>query len=187
MKYFTPELCVRGNSNDPDEVDRAEVEWEDALKRYEKHYKKIEKRLPPELRKFDSEQCLHDAYFDGPVIERPFALPWSPKYVMIAARQINTLVPEFVNTVAVLFYTITEDPVIETPVDSAVFNKAKPIWLYEEVDAIEPGLFLHEILVSDGRVIKIRFTDFHYSIVPLKQEASAAQKPQKPARRAASA
>ena len=85
-----------------------------------------------------------------------------------------------------LFYSVADDPVIETPVSSEVFHPAQPIWLYEEVDVVESGLFSHEILVSDGRIIKIRFTDFHYSIVPLKQEAAAANR-QKPARRKASA
>jgi hypothetical protein len=118
---------------------------------------------------------------------QPFALPWSPRYAVISAKQINTLVPEFLNTVAILFYEVTEDPVIARPVDAPVFRSAQPIWLYEEEDVIKPGLFEQQILVSDGRVIKIRFRDFHYSIVPLKQWKAAAAKPRKQARRAASA
>ncbi len=187
MKYFTPELYVRFGSLDDDTADAANDEWEEAIKRYEKHYKKIEELLPRDLQKFHKEQCLHDADFEGPVMIQPFSLPGSPRFAMIAAKQINTLIPEFLNTTAVLFYEVTEDPVIERPVEAPVFRSTQPIWQYEEVDLIEPGLFSHEILVSDGRVIKIRFRDFHYSIVPLKQEAAAGQKPKKAPRRSVSA
>ena len=183
MKYFTPELFVRGNSPDPGEVDRVEEEWEEAIKRYDRHYKKIERHFPAEFQRFNKEQCLHDANFDGPVMVQPFALPWSPRYAMIACRQINTLVPEFLNTIAILSYEVTEEPVIAKPIDAPVFLGAQPIWLYEEEDVIKPGLYEQEILVSDGRVIKIRFRDFHYSIVPLKENASAKVQPRKPARR----
>ncbi len=187
MKYFTPELYVRFNSHDDDVADAADDEWEKQIKMYRKHYKRLERQLPEELRRFHNEQCLHDADVEGPLIVQPFSLPWSPRYAVIAARQINTLIPEFLNTVAVLFYEVTDEPVIEKSVSAPVFRSVQPIWLYEEEDVIKPGLFEQEILISDGRVIKIRFRDFHYSIVPLKQEAAAAEKPRKPARRAASA
>jgi hypothetical protein len=37
---------------------------------------------------------------------------------VIIARQVNTLIPEFKNTLAILQYTITEQPAIEMPVAS---------------------------------------------------------------------
>jgi hypothetical protein len=185
MMYFTPERYVRGNSENDDEVDRVEKEWEAALKEYGRHYKKIERHLPAALRLFNSEQCLHDAEIDGPVVQQPFALPWSPKYVLIAARQLNTLIPEFLNTVAVLHYTVAGEPIITRPVRSPVFHAGQPIWLYEEVDLIEPGLFQHEILVSDGRVISIRFRDFHYDIVPLPGYEKAAKSRRRTKKRSA--
>jgi hypothetical protein len=186
MKYFTPRLHVQNNSPDKGVAARAAAKWRDANKRYIRHYKKIARHLPPDLRNLGDEQLLHDADFDGPRMIRPFPLPWGPQFVTIAARQIHTLVAEFRNTVAVLFYEVTEEPIFETPVIHWIYHPARPQWLYDEVDLIKPKLFSHEILVSDGRVIKIRFHDFHYSIVPLKEEKAAA-KPRKPARRAASA
>jgi hypothetical protein len=68
MKYFTPQLCARGNSDDPEVIDRVEDAWEDAIKRYDRHYKKIERQFPEAFRRFNKEQCLHDADFDGPVM-----------------------------------------------------------------------------------------------------------------------
>ena len=187
MQYFTPKLHVQSNSRDKRVADRAAAKWKEANQRYIRHYKKIARQLPPDLSKFADEQFLHDADFDGPNMIRPFALPWSPQFVTIAVRQIHTLAAEFKNTCAVLFYEVAEPPVIETPIVHWVFHPAGPQWLWDEVDLIKPDLFSHEILVSDDRVIKIRFRDFHYNIVPLKQEKSAAAKPKKPARRKASA
>jgi hypothetical protein len=48
-----------------------------------------------------------------------------------------------------------------------VFRPGQPIWLYDEVDLVEPGLFTHEILLSDGRVVKLQFREFRYHFAPL--------------------
>jgi hypothetical protein len=182
MKFFTPDLYVRFNSRDEDAALEAHEEWERRIKRYQRRYKKIEPQLPPMLRKFHDEQCLHDADVFAPALLSGNA-PWKPPEVVIVAQQINTLFPEFVNTLAILQYTITTDPVIEVPVQSEVFNRVQPIWLYEEVDVVEPGIFSHEILISDGRVIKLLFRDFNYHIARLCLPA-AAQAPTEPKRMA---
>jgi hypothetical protein len=173
MKFFTPELYVQGNSNDDDVVDWVEAEWERRIKRYKRHYKKIEAQLPPMLRRFNDEQCLHDADVFAPAV-LPRNAPWNGQEVVIVAQQTNTLVPEYINTLAILQYTITAAPVIETPLESPVFKTGRPHWLYEEVDVVEPGVFSHEILTSDGRVIKLLFSDFTYHIAPLCLPAPAA-------------
>ena len=85
----------------------------------------------------------------------------------IIAAQENTLIPEFLNTLAILQYTVTAPPVIERPVESEVFSYVQPIWLYDEIDLIEPGVFSHSILVSNGLVVTIHFREFHYHIAPL--------------------
>jgi hypothetical protein len=174
MKYFTPELFVRGNSDEPDEVDRVEAEWERATKRYRRHYKKIETSLPLALRKFHDEQCLHDAEVVGPAQMSLYSLPFNRKDVVIVAQQTNTLVPEFVNTLAILQYAITADPVVERPVDSPVFKATRREWLYDEIDVVKPGVFQHEIFLSDGHVLRIRFCEFRYLIAPLLPLANGA-------------
>jgi hypothetical protein len=177
MKFFTPELFVQGNSSDDDVIDYVEAEWERRTKRYKRHYKKIETQLPLILRKFHEEQSLHDADVFAPAF-LPRNAPWNGREVVIVAQQINTLFAEYINTLAFLEYTITADPVITVPVDSPIFKKRHPIWLYDEVDLIEPGIFAHEILISDGRVVKIVFSDFNYHIAPLCPETPAAAQAQ---------
>jgi hypothetical protein len=177
MKFSTPELYVRGNSDDPDEVDRVEAEWERASQRYRRRLKKIEPSLPPQLRQFLAEQCLHDADVFGPARLPVYSMPANPGDVIIVAQQINTLIPEFINTLAILQYAAVADLVVGVPYPSPVFSKAYPYWLYDEVDLIEPGLFSHEILFSDGRVVKLVFKEFRYHIAPLILPAQVAPVP----------
>src|SRR5438270_1917164 len=158
MKFFTPELYAQGNAPDDDLVDQAEEEWERRLKRYRRHYKKIEEQLPPMLRRFHDEQSLHDANVFTPAVLAG-SVPWKPPEVVIVAQQVNTLIPEFLNTLAILHYSITADPIVTVPLQAEAFHGSNPIWLYDEVDVVEPGVFSHEILVSDGRVIKLLFRD----------------------------
>jgi len=186
MKFFTPELYVRFGSSDDDVALPAHEEWEQVIKRYRRHYKKIETQLPLALRKFHDEQCLHDADLFAPAI-LPANAPWNGPEVVIVAQQVNTLFPEFINTLAILQYTITTDAVVEVPLQAEIFRKVQPIWLYDEVDVVEPGVFSHEILVSDGRVIKLRFRDFNYHIAPLCLPTAAAEAPTPSKKRMASA
>jgi hypothetical protein len=73
--------------------------------------------------------------------------------LVIVAQHVNTLLPEFVNTLAILTYSVTAEPAVETAARSDAFHTVQPIWLYDEVDIVEPGVFTHEILISDGRVV----------------------------------
>jgi hypothetical protein len=132
------------------------------------------------LRKFHAEQCLHDADILAPAL-LPRSAPWKEPEVVIVAQQINTLLPEFVNTLAILEYTITADPIVEVPFQADVFKNVRPIWLYEEVDLVGPGIFCHEILISDGRVIRLQFRDFNYHIARLCLPGQAGTQPTKPA------
>jgi hypothetical protein len=87
--------------------------------------------------------------------------------VVIVAQNIDTLYAEHLNTLMFLQYAVTVEPMIEGPVESPPFHAAQPIWLYDEIDLVEPGVFSHEILISDGRVVKLRFRDFQYYIASL--------------------
>ena len=171
MKYFTPELYVRINAASDDEAEAAHDEWERAGQRYRRRYKKIESQLPEALRKFHDEQCLHDADWCGLAQLPPYTFPLNSPGVTIVARQVNTLVPEFLNTLAILQYTVTAPPVIEKPVESDVFSDVQPKWMYDEIDLIEPGVFSHSILVSNGLVVTIQFREFRYHIAPLLDAA----------------
>ncbi|HBI41687.1 MAG TPA: hypothetical protein DDY78_02385 [Planctomycetales bacterium] len=167
MKLFTLDLYAQINSGDEDVALAAHDEWERRNKRSRRHYKKIEAQLPEALRKFCAEQCLHDADWNGIARLPGCTFPCNSQEIMIIACQENTLIPEFLNTFAILQYTITSAPVFERPVQAKVFSEVQPTWLYDEIDVVCPGVFSHSILISSGLVVTIHFRDFRYFIAPL--------------------
>jgi hypothetical protein len=167
MKYFTPELLVRFASEDDEVADRANDEWERAIKRYRRHYKKIEPHLPEPLRKFHADHCLHDADVFGPAKLSASSLPWNVPDVVIVAQNENTVRPEDPHALLFLRYVVTEEPVVEIPLRAAYFHEAQPIWLYDEIDLVKPGVYSHEILLSNGRVVRLKFREFQLHVAPL--------------------
>jgi hypothetical protein len=166
MRFFRPELYVQGNSPDDDLVDEAEEALERASADYNRRWAEIKAQMPTSVVQFHDEQNLHDADVFAPA---QFAGPGSPLGgdVLIVAQQINTLYAEFIDTLALLSYATTEAPQVEIPIRSPVFNPVQPIWLYDEFDVVSPGVFTHSILISDGRVVTIRFGDFRYHLANL--------------------
>ncbi len=163
MKYFTPELYVRFNSRDPDEADRADKEWDAAQDRYEKHLKRIRRRLPEKVRVLSNKLCLHDAEYQG-FANSPLApLPWQLAIVRVQQA----------DKVYFLLYVLTEDPEIKRPVVSKVFSKEQPRWLYDEVDLEESGDFCHEILISNGLVLRLVFQQFDFFEIAMKEQSKA--------------
>ncbi len=167
MKYFLPELYVQLNSPDEAAADAAEEAIDRASQRYNRRWEEIKPLLPATVVRFYQELNLHDADVLTPARLTAATPLGNPGDVVLVAQQVNTLYAEYVNTLAFLHYVVSEVPHVEVPVRSNVFNRAQPIWMYDEFDVIDPGLFVHSILLSDGRVITIRFRDFCCHLAPL--------------------
>jgi len=160
MRFFTPELYARFNSAKRDEADKADEQWESAIRGYRKHLDRIRERLAPEVREL-ADLCLHDAELLSPdqslqplVSVRlesvgPEAL-WRAISVMPLKQD-----RELMTLVYVLFDRIRHRP----PPRGWRFSKLRPHWLYDEIDldALQAGHFLHRVLLSDGRTLEIPF------------------------------
>jgi hypothetical protein len=159
MRFFTPELYARFNSADEDEADDANEAWEAALARYRNHLDGIRDRMPSQVRKL-AELDLHDAEFlgcdqeVGPLVPAPseaFPQPVWSAVAILSVKQDDTIV----SLIYLLWDRVREYPAAaDWP-----FSKARTHWLYDEVDlAPDPrGMFLHRVLLSDGRVLEIPF------------------------------
>src|SRR5262249_45768621 len=152
MKYFTPELYNRGNSDNDDEVDGVEYEWDRRIERYHRRWRKIKAAFPEGVRRFEKDHiCLHDAE------------------VFSIGRDGNTLVmllktePPACEPV-VLTFTLTEEPVITTGTITKSHEGRPIFWLYEEWDIDRQKRMTFEVLLSNGWVVKLYFRDFHYLI-----------------------
>jgi hypothetical protein len=167
MKYFLPQLYAQLQSSDPDLADAAERALEDASDAYNRRWEEIKSQLPPQVVRFSEEQNLHDADVFAPARVGAPIPGWGRGDVVIVAQQVSTLYAETVNTLAFMRYVPAGEPAVEIPLHSPAFSRTQPDWQYDEFDVVEPGVFSHRILLSDGRVITILFREFDYYLAPL--------------------
>jgi hypothetical protein len=161
MKYFTPERYLRlGNLQDEASFLAAHRDWERALARYRQHLGKIQDHVPAGLRRLIESVYLHDArvldIWQGTV-----------------SRFTITLQPESDPArLVVLSYSLVAPPSVKRAVLPAEACSEPPAWLYDELDLVKPagnggrgnpkglaGAFVHEILLSNGWEIHLRFRD----------------------------
>jgi hypothetical protein len=172
MKFFTPDLYERFNSPDSDVADLADAEWEDALQEYRLHLERIDKKLPPNAKRLAKEACLHDAELlalemtspltkkDGPSLLGlmvPSSLDTKKPMAFIVVKQDGQLI--------LLVYLLSREAIFSRPVESNVFSKSKPRWLYDEIDWNGESC-THEILLSTGAVLKLHFLDCNVLPMP---------------------
>lgn len=158
MKFFTPELLGRFNSTDDAVADRADDEWEAAVKAYHQHLDHLCDRMPDAVRKL-SRLCLHDAEV---LEEREHPNPLFPcgllydTITLILKQGDETLQFSYELGGSVRSYPSGEEEGFSTA-------GARRIWLYDELDISpepsngHPTNFLHRVLFSDGTILEIPF------------------------------
>lgn len=158
LKFFKPSLYLRYNSEDDAIADRADAEWERAIRAYKKQLSTISDQMNERVRFVAESLSLHDAQLFSFQPEIPVQ-PWfQPPYCRGAA----TISLRSEGTIIHLFYVLWDQVGESTPPKGWPFSPLGVHWLYDEVDRAEapwPSLFWHRILLSDGRVLSIPFTD----------------------------
>ncbi len=147
MKYFTPELFVKLQAGEDGAMEAADLAWENASDRYSRRLRKIKAALPPPIRDFIEGYYLHDAEVlriarldDSFILE---IRPESPPQELLF-----------------LIYSLVQPPTIEHDVLPGEYCSQAVRWLYDELDVIRGGQgFSHEILLSNGWQVRIRFRD----------------------------
>ena len=156
MKYFTPKRYVAFNSRDRVVANRANDEWEQALTDYRQHLKKINGRLIKSVKAFVKSRSLHDADYRG----------WGKKSLPGGLAELGILAVKMRRQRFVIFYQLVGEPSERHPVTAKVFETTRPQWLYDEFDVTDAGDMTHEILFSNGTVLKFCFS--HFSIFELR-------------------
>jgi hypothetical protein len=159
MKFFKPSLYVRYNSDDDAIADRADREWERAIRAYEEHLETFADQMNEGVKHVAEILCLHDAEIlsfqaDIPIHPLFQSSPFSPGAAAIWLKSGGNLVN--------LFYLLWEEVHESASSQRWPFSKLHVHWLYDEIDRAEapwPSVFWHRILLSDGRVISIPFSD----------------------------
>jgi hypothetical protein len=148
MKYFTPELYLRGQSADDAVVRAVEEAWEEASERYERHLRVIEPEMPEHVREFGN-LLLHDA--DVYSIARR-----DSQLIMVLRKDAPPC------DVVVLTYHLTEEPHLSKGLFPKEYSSVGMQFLYDEMDLIKEGgrtVYAQSILFSNGWEMALRFSD----------------------------
>lgn len=155
MRFFTPDLVVRFNSDDDGAADAADAEWEAAVKRYRDYLRLLRPRMPSAVQKLINLN-LHDADLLAveQAIEPVSPFPDEPSWAAVAILSVNVR-----GTVHSLLYALW-DRLREHPAPADwPFSHERCHWLYDEIDAAgDRRAFWHRILLSDGRILEVPFT-----------------------------
>lgn len=139
MRFFTPDLYLRFNSNDDEIADQANDEWEKAIDSYQRYLKKL--NLPESVKKL-TEINLHDAElsdFQEVDIHQTVMSLKNNQYVYCLIYQTTNLVRK------------------DNFPQNWLFSDQRKHFLYDELD-LQDSAFLHRILWSDGEILEIPFT-----------------------------
>lgn len=165
MRFFTPGLHMRYNSDDDAVADRADAEWERAIRAYQEHLQTLSDHMNERVKSVAQALCLHDAEildFKAALPLHPFLQPpFSPGAATISLRNDGKIIN--------LFYLLWEEVGEAAAPKAWPFSQQRVHWLYDEIDRVEPSspvLFWHRILLSDGRVVSIPFTDLIVNAFP---------------------
>jgi hypothetical protein len=158
MKYFTPDLYLAFNSDDPKVADRADKKWEQAIAKYREHLTAIAEKLPLEARRFAEQVDLHDAEILNMVNFPSWLLrkPGTDSIVSILLEKLDAFVQ--------LTYWLASPLTATPPRNDACFSPERRHWLYDEMDLDSP--FVHQILFSDGSMLELPFLWFIASEIP---------------------
>lgn len=152
MKYFTPDLLNRLRSENEDVSAEAHDEWDRAIERYNRRWRRIKDALPDRVRRFEEDPiCLHDA--DVLSMGRT-----GKTFVMLLETEPPGCKP------VVLTFALRGEPVIETGTLVGSRTSGTFHWLYEEWDLDRGKQPLFEVLFSNGWLVKLPFREFHYLI-----------------------
>ncbi len=148
MKYFTPDLLVRADSEDDKIAEAAHQAWEKATQRYLAFLRTIRTKLPAGARRLARKVCLHDARVKMVATkEDPLTLSLFLQFSSPSTEGVQ------------LFYDLAARPKRITHPQLA--SSRTPLeWLYDEFGVVKkekPRTFTHSILFTGGHEMRLTF------------------------------
>ncbi len=169
MKFFTAEIVNRWNSElVPDEQwEQEDQEWRENLEAYGKHIKRISDRLPDSVLKF-VDLVLHDE----DVVAMPRAVDFDGRVVGYKHGDDYSVVTHNPSDrmLHVMTYVIEKPPTIRIHEGSGFTASDLAVWLYDELDIDEAGLFTHSVLFSNGIELTVMFSAMHWQECQIQKE-----------------
>ena len=168
MKFFTPKLFLQFNSADDEVADRADADWEAAIREYRSHLEGLRDQMPAQVQSLAA-LVLHDAELLA--LEQPF-VPLTPfpagLFPLWSGFAILSVKHE--EGIVSLIYLLWDRLRSHQAEEPWPFSSLRPHWLYDEIDVTpdQPGMFLHRVLLSDGTVMEIPFVSALIHSIPLQ-------------------
>ncbi len=151
MKFFTPELLVKlQDRSGKGSFLSAHDEWERAVKHYNKQLGKVHDKLPADFQHLIDTVSLHDA--------QVLDMWWGGRSQFTITLHAQSAPSRLV----VLTYSLLEKPGVAKDILPAAVWSEPTAWLYDELDfggakTRGPATFVHHILLSDGREVRLHF------------------------------
>lgn len=148
MRFFTPELYHRFNSENEAVADKADEMWDRNVQTYALHLKKLVNAAPALKRLAELE--LHDAEVLSFEQFPSEALEFEGTAVLSVS---------FTDQVYTLIYQVAAKATVSRAQRNWPFSEKRTHWLYDEIDARPERRreFIHRVLLSDSRVLVITF------------------------------
>jgi len=150
MKYFTPDLIARGQSDDSRILNEVETLWDERCQRYNAYLASIRDELCPGLRHVEDNYYLHDAEVRGMGCRDG---------MFVVLLQLYT--PP--HALLTFTYELVEPPQIDPQVlpEEARSQGELVEWQYDEIEKVsgEPPTWRHSILLSNGWEVAVHFRD----------------------------
>lgn len=145
MKFFTPQLYQQFNSENDEVADRANDQWEEALRNYKMHLGELRDRLPSQVIKL-SELDLHDAEIlaQSEELQSSFLYPELPFHSPIPLPFWSAVAVLAVNKNGEglsLIYCLWDQVREQAAPEDWPFSKLRTHWLQEELDWMQERPF----------------------------------------------
>jgi hypothetical protein len=150
MKFFTPDLIARGQSDDSGVLNEVETLWDERCQLYSEYVASIRDQLCSGLRHIEDSYYLHDA------IVRSMGCR---EGLFVVVLQLDT--PPY--SLLTFNYELVESPRIDPNVlpESARSLSELVEWQYDEIEKVpsEPPTWRQSILLSNGWEVVVHFRD----------------------------
>lgn len=162
MKFYSAEMVNRWNGDHTGaNQEQYDQEWVVAQDGYDLHYVKLADNLPASVRKFSELVLFNEAVVSLPLTSSRRG----DEFTLVVGNAADKMLH-------VVSYTLEEPLEVKTnqgigfdPPENAA------VWLYDEFDVNDAGLFQHNILFSNGQELTITFKAMHWRECLVQQEA----------------
>ncbi len=149
-----PERYLALQHAEPEAMNAADTAWEDAVEQYDAFLRSIVPELPEAVRNLLDGFYLHDA--------RVLSIGRRDDAFLISLQL--DVPPRDLLTIT---YTLAATPEINKKAFAPPGGEHAPLWLYEEIEVIrepEKRFFAHDVLLSNGWVMRIPFSDVQLQV-----------------------